>query len=324
MGTAMSFADIQTAYAARRVVTYPLSVDKTPAVKAYNRIGAPYSAQLVSRFPNATAGGFCAGARNKLTVVDIDSPDGRLVDEIQARYGVTPLHITTPSGGRHLYFRHGDEARQIRPLPGLPVDILGAGNVVAAGSTVSKGRYEIIRGSLDDLDRLPRLAPLPAAPQGAAPIPDGRRDDTLFRRLLREARHCDDFETLLDVGRTLNMDCSPPLTDNHVVKIARSAWHYETSGNNWVGRKARASTDRAEILAFSHEPAAALLLNLLRVSHPGIGARFAIDQVATANLLGWDRERLRAKIKVLIEVKRIRIIHKGRGKGDPHLYELVR
>jgi hypothetical protein len=40
-GTAMSFADIQTAYATHRVATYPLSVDKTPAVKAYDRIGAP-------------------------------------------------------------------------------------------------------------------------------------------------------------------------------------------------------------------------------------------------------------------------------------------
>jgi Primase C terminal 1 (PriCT-1)/Bifunctional DNA primase/polymerase, N-terminal len=318
----MSFPAIQAAYALHRVATYPLSADKTPAVRAYDRIGAPYSARLVLRFPDATAAGFCAGRRNGLTVIDIDSTDDRLVDEIQARFGASPLQVITPSGGRHLYYRHGGEARGIRPLP--HVDILGAGNVVAAGSKTGQGCYQIERGSHDDLDRLPRLAAFPAPPQGPAAIPAGQRDDTLFRRLLREARHCDDFETLLDVARTLNMDCAPPLTDNHVAKIARSVWHYETTGNNWVGRKARASTDRDEILAFSHDPAAALLLNLLRVSHPGIGDRFAIDQVATANLLGWDRERLRAKIKVLIEAKRLRIVYRGRGKGDPHRYELVR
>jgi hypothetical protein len=320
----MRFADIQAAYAAHRIATYPLSVDKTPAVKAYDRIGAPYSAELALRWPDAKAGGFCAGARNKLTVVDIDGIDDRLVDEIQGRYGATPLHITTPSGGRHLYFKHGGEVRQIRPLPNLPVDILGAGNVVAAGSIVSNGRYEIVRGSLDDLDRLPRLAVSPALPKRPVTIPDGKRDDTLFRKLLRHARHSDDFEALLDVGRTLNMDCEPPIADNQVAKIARSAWRYETTGNNWVGRKARASTDREEILAFRHDPAAAMLLNLLRVSHPGVGDRFAIDQVATSNLLAWDRERLRGRIKVLIEAKHLTMVHRGRGKGDPHLYELVR
>jgi hypothetical protein len=42
MGTAMSFADIQAAYAAHRVATYPLSVDEALAAKAYDRTGAPY------------------------------------------------------------------------------------------------------------------------------------------------------------------------------------------------------------------------------------------------------------------------------------------
>src|SRR5262245_12687346 len=78
LGPAWSFAGIQAAYAAHGVATYPLSNDKTPAVKAYDRIGAPYSAQLALRFSHAKAGGFFAGRRNKLTVVDIDSPDDRL------------------------------------------------------------------------------------------------------------------------------------------------------------------------------------------------------------------------------------------------------
>ena len=228
--------------------------------------------------------------------------------------------MLTPSGGRHLYYRYNGEARRIRPFP--DVDILGGGNVVAALSAVPKGRYEIERGSLDDLARLLPMrqeeAPRPSA--GHSHIPYGKRSDTLFRCLLRQVRFCDDFDSLLDVARTVNMDCNPPMADAEVVRIAKSAWGYAIGGRNWVGRKARASTDRDEILALSHDPAAALLLNLLRVSHPEIDDRFAIDQVETAKLLGWDRGTLRSRIQALIAARRLIRVHHGKGKGDPHLY----
>mgnify|MGYP001807486539 CR=1 FL=1 len=319
----MSWAAIQAAYAAHGVSTYPLAESKTPAITNWQRVGAAASAQLAMKFAAATSAGFNAGLRNKVTVVDIDSTDEKLVDEIEARYGVTPLHVVTPSGGRHLYYRHDGETRRIRPLP--DVDILGAGNVIAAGSAVPKGRYSIFRGTLDDLERLPRLAAIAAAPRATEPIPDGTRDNTLFRLLLREARHCDDFESLLDVARTLNMDCVPPLTDAQVVSKAKSAWRYESTGSNWVGRKARASTDREEILAFARDPGAALLLDLLRVSHVDPDATFAIDQEKTGELLGWTRRTIRERIETLIARKRLRRIYEGgRRKGDPHLYELIR
>jgi len=152
----MSFAQIQAAYGAIRVATYPLTADKVPAVRAYQRIGANYSAQLALRFPEAMAGGFCAGPHSAVTVVDIDSSDDNLVYEVQNRFGSTPLQVVTPSGGRHLYYRYGGETRRIRLLP--DVDILGAGNVVCAGSETAKGRYQIERGSLEDVSRLPSMA----------------------------------------------------------------------------------------------------------------------------------------------------------------------
>lgn len=318
-----TFAILQAAYAAHRIPTYPLKENKTPAVQAYDRIGASYSAHLALHFPDVTAAGFVAGPQNRVTVVDIDSADARLVDECLDRFGPTPFQVRSPSGGHHLYYRNNGERRRIKPLP--HVDILGRGNVVAAGSIIPAGRYEIVRGSLDDLDRLPPLTAR-AAPPGSTGelIPEGKRDNTLFRLLLREARHCDDFETLLDVGRTLNMNCEPPLEDNHIISKVKSAWNYEKTGRNWVGRKARASTDREEILAFSSDPAAALLLSLLRVSHPIDDTKFAVDQVKTADLLGWSRATLILRIRNLIEKRHLVLVHRGRGKGDPHLYELVR
>jgi hypothetical protein len=80
---------IQAMYAACNVVIYPLSASKTPAVKGYNRIGANGSAMLARKFADATAAGFVAGRRNRLTVVDIYSHDNELVDECLARFGVT-------------------------------------------------------------------------------------------------------------------------------------------------------------------------------------------------------------------------------------------
>lgn len=315
------FASIQAAYAAHRIATYPLTANKSPAVRYYDRIGLSYSAQLALKAPEADAAGFCAGPRSRLTIIDIDSTDDRLVDEIESRFGRSPLHVVTPSGGRHLYFRNRDERRHIRPFP--DIDILGAGNVVAVGSRTAKGCYVIDRGSLNDLDRLPPLKATPPTLTRPEKVPKGTRSGTLFRWGLRIAPYfAGDFNALLAELQAINMNCRPPLSDDEVVGIARSAWHYETTGNNWVGRKARTTTDRDEVLAFGHDPEAFLLLKLLECSHPRADARFAVDQIETAKLFGWNRKRLRARIETLLGMGRLKRVHRGHGIGDPHLYVL--
>ena len=314
-----AFVDLQRAYAEHHIATYPLTQEKIPAIRGYGSVDVAGSHQLAMKFPEAMAAGFIAGHRNRLTVIDIDSPDDRLLDEMQGMFGATPLHVRTPSGGRHLYYRHGGEARRIRPLPN--VDILGAGNVVAALSVVPKGRYELERGSLDDLAALPPIRQEQQR-RPAGGIPEGQRNNGLFKYCLRCAPSCDDLEALLDVARTLNMELIEPLPDIEVIKTAKSAWAYQVTGRNWVGRKARASTDREEILAMSRDPAAAMLLMLLRVSHPLPDDRFAVDQIKTAKLLSWDRKTLRAKIDSLIACRRLKRVHFGSGKHDPHLYVL--
>jgi hypothetical protein len=220
-----AFLSLQAAYAEHRIATYPLTDGKTPAVRSYARIGAPYSAKLATKYPDAMAAGFVAGPRNRLTVIDIDSPDDHLADEIQQRYGATPLQVRTPSGGRHLYYRHGGEARRIRSLPN--VDILGAGNVVAALSVVPKGRYEIERGTLDDLARLPRLRGTPAEQERPALVPEGERNDTLFQHCRSSVNYCDTLDQLLDVARTwADGRLAAPMSDAEIVKTATSAWRY--------------------------------------------------------------------------------------------------
>ncbi len=219
------FPVLQAAYAVHRIATYPLKADKTPAVSGYQRIGAPYSATLAAKFPDASAAGFVAGARNRVTVVDIDSADDRLTEEIEKRFGMTPLRVRTPSGGRHLYYRHQGEKRQIRALP--DVDVLGAGNVVAALSIAATGRYELERGTLDDLDHLPPMMLVNAPDQGSGRIQRGRRNNELFRYCRRIVDNCDTHEQLLDAACTWAADrFAEPLPDAEVVKTAASAWTF--------------------------------------------------------------------------------------------------
>jgi hypothetical protein len=220
-----AFATLQATYAAHRVVIYPLKDNKTPAVRAYDRIGAPYSAQLAVRFPEATAAGFVAGPRNRVTVVDIDSADARLVDECLDRFGPTPLQILTPSGGRHLYYRHNGEARRIKSLP--DVDILGGGNVVAALSVVLKEDMSLEWGTLDDLDRLPRL-PASRIPQaGPERVPEGKRNAALHRYCRSIVGHCDDLESLVDAAQTwAEEQVSGRLPDAEIIKIVGSVWRF--------------------------------------------------------------------------------------------------
>jgi hypothetical protein len=68
------------------------------------------------------------------------------------------------------------------------------------------------------------------------PIPQGKRNQSLFHMGLAQAAHADDFETLMDAMRTRNMDCALPLSEAELETAARSAWKYECEGRNLVGR----------------------------------------------------------------------------------------
>jgi hypothetical protein len=325
------FAALQVAYARHGIATYPLGADKRPAVKRFNRLGVVASAQLALRFRDADAGGFVAGARNRLTIVDIDSADDRLVVEMQARFGSTPLQVVTPSGGRHLYYRHRGEVRRVKPL--VDVDILGAGPVVAAGSIVAKGRYAIERGSLDDLASLPPLRSDAAArPLGrshaSTAVAEGCRNSTLWRRCMVEARTSSTVEELEARAQILNEAlCSPPLPHDELVKTVTSAWRYQIEGRNWVGRETSVFITFDEIDKLMPNPDAVVLLLKLRAEHLGMRDRFALSPAAMAKarfIPGWNERRFRLARDCLVEAGRLIVLHAGgAGRGDPSLFSLT-
>jgi hypothetical protein len=100
------------------------------------------------------------GKRSKITVLDIDDKGERTLAAALDRHGSTPILVRSGSGNHQAWYRHNGEHRLIRPWRGLPIDLLGAGFVVAPPSISTKGQYEFIQGSLDDLERLPVLRDL--------------------------------------------------------------------------------------------------------------------------------------------------------------------
>jgi hypothetical protein len=192
-------------------------------VSHYGRFGLPASAVIAKKYPDATAVGFMAGKRTGLTVLDVDTTDERTLADALDKHGQTPVIFRSGSGHHQAWFRHNGEGRHVRAF-GLdtPIDILGAGFVVAPPWRGIKANYRFIEGGLDDLDRLPVLQNLKIAVAAAAPsldlpprksIIEGERNDRLSRYCMQQAYYCDDFDALLDVARTRNKDCLPLLDD---------------------------------------------------------------------------------------------------------------
>ena len=309
----MGFAAIQAAYAAHRVATYPLIDGKSPAVKSYNRIGAPYSAELAVKFRDAKVGGFCAGPRNGITVIDIDTTDLKVVDEIEDTAGPSPLHVVTPSGGRHLYYRNNRERRCIRAWP--DVDILGTGNVVCAGSEIAKGRYVIERGSLDDLDRLPRLGLSLSPPARVEKVPVGGRNNELFRHAQSIVAYCDTLDQLLDAARTWADDrLAAPLADAEVVKTCHSVWTYRGGRKRFMNN----IFDGPTYSKLTANPDAMALCFYLSCEN-GPQAEFWIAN-GLGPARGWPHRMVPRARRALLELGVVKCIRLPR-KGAPGLYK---
>jgi hypothetical protein len=305
-----AFAEIQEDYARHGVATYPLTAGKTPAVRSYGKVGLDGSRQLALKFFDADAAGFIAGPRNRITVIDIDNPDQRLMAEVQARFGSTPLWVMTPSGGWHGYYKHAGETRRIRPLP--DVDILGGGNVVAAGSIVPRGKYQVVRGTLDDLGRLPPMRHQDHQPTGR--IPKGRRNTSLFKYCDATVDHCDTLDALLDAATTwAESQFAEPLSAAEIRKTCSSVWNYRGGRKRIMNHILEPDLFRA-LLA---NPNANALFTYLSAEN-GHDAEFWIAD-GLSKEMDWPRRLVPAARKVLLNLGIVKCI-RPHGIRKPALY----
>ncbi len=343
------FATTAESYSRHGAAVIPCGGDdgKRPLV-SWRKMTRSTTAQLLPRwretFADANVGVLTGPSR--LTVVDVDSPDDSLVRECLARFGHTPLQARTPRGGSHLFYRSNGEATRTK-LEQQPIDIRGVGGfvVVAPSQRPGGGRYEIARGNIDDLERLPPIKPGTLAPLvvqnaplrhlspttrlrlGRDRVTEGSRNSTLWRAAMEEARRCETQYELQAHVEILNEGrCDPPLDHAEVIRIAASAWEYEQTGRNWVGGGARVCLDVEELDRLVKHPDAAVLLLVLRKEHHGFNQQFAISprgMAAAGQFKGWSESRIRNARSRLLDLGAIVGKHQGgKGQHDPALFTL--
>src|SRR6516225_8515250 len=110
-----SFGRWQSMYAERGIATFPIGPNKKPLVSRYNRFGLRASAEIGRKYADAPAIGFMAGKRNRITIGDVDEVGEKPLQHFLDRHGSSPVIARTASGKHHVWYRHNNERRLIRP-----------------------------------------------------------------------------------------------------------------------------------------------------------------------------------------------------------------
>jgi hypothetical protein len=314
---------------------------KQPLVKWAN-LKRPFGPRTLRKLADihgsANIGVICG--LSQVSVVDIDDPS--LTETMIAHFGKTPLMTETPSGGVHLWYRCNDERSGNLRSEGLAVDIKARGGFVVAPPSIrptgpyTGKQYRLIRGSWNDLRHLPQMssgnikdrrkADGTADVQRLRSATEGRRNEFLFRTLLREVMGCEDLASLRDVARHINDSYRPPLGDDEVCKTAASAWQYHINGRNWAGTAARVVTCATDLHLLLEFPDALALILLLKASHGDGQQPFAVSPKAMAKarcIADWGSNRYAVARNWLLEQGMLVMVHQGgSGTRDPSLFTL--
>jgi len=324
-----SFACWQAAYAELGIPIFPISSEKRPMVKSWEKLTAHASGQFALRphLSGAAAFGFLPD-RAGIVVLDIDSTDAAFASSLFERFGKPKILVRTASGKLHGYYSHSGEGRHIRPEgPSEPFDILGSGYCIAPGSVTPAGEYEIIVGNFDQLSS---LAPMIGAPAFASPakppkqrLKDGDgRANALFNFLGSEARRCDNAEQLLDVAtHYAEEQFADNLSQTDIERTVKSVWSYQANGRNFIGLKSgegrKVILDHAMIgqLAKLGGIETIGVYTAVKARHPGK------DPFCIANAMAWDDD-IGASRRVMQKAKKamlgLGIIHEVRPASKRH------
>jgi hypothetical protein len=328
------FAEWQPRYAEHGIATFPIEIvgnDKKPATIGYSKTGLRSSGKLALKFADAVALACMCGPRNRVTVLDLDDTDETIIKEGEALFGRSPLLWRTGGGKFAMPFRYNGETRLIRPIPGLPIDLLGGGVAVLPPSAGVRRPYEIIEGTLADLDRLPvaripgeiarKLArdPKTAGRDPAERIPEGRRNGELFKYCRSIVGYCDNLDQLIDAAKTYRDDrfeLLPPVPDAEVVKTCNSVWRYQGGRRKIMHR----IVERPQFEALAADPEILGVFAYLAAEN-GPDAEFMIAD-GLAQSRGWPRRLVPNARKRMLELGLIEPLGR-RGKTGPYLYRWI-
>jgi hypothetical protein len=208
------------------------------------------------RWPEAAVA-VATGPPSQLLVLDVDGEDGvAALAELERAHGPLPQTVSsvTPRGGRHYWFRYPDgpavpcSAGKI----GRGLDVRGDGGYVllppSKGPNGNRYTWHEPLGAapiasapdwLVELARADVRRSNGAAPPAGGAIPEGRRNDTLFRLACAMRRQGASEPAILAGLLERNKDCLPrPLPRREVERIAASGATYPpgaTGGHRGAG-----------------------------------------------------------------------------------------
>lgn len=278
---------------------------KRPAVRNWQRPSPGAVNSWLGKHGDADGLGVLMGVSTGITEIDVDVVGPASLAAAVERFGESPVVIETASGKSKLWYRHAGEGRNIRPIKGLDIDILGAGFTVAPPSRREDlgSAYRFVQGGLEDLARLPKLRPGSLETHQASSVAVGYRNSSLWRWAMTEARRCDDVEALMDAAETWAAAMPAPLSLAEIRKAVASAWRYETSGRNFLGLKRPAiSTEDKMQDELADAPEAFFLLSMFRRFHRNRGTfSIAPRAMSEAGSPPWHYTRIANARDVLLE-----------------------
>ena len=186
--------------------------------------------------------GILTGIRSGVLVVDVDPRNGgnESLQSLEATYGPLPktVRVKTGGGGEHVYFRLPKSVRQWPKELAPGIDLKGDGGfVVAPGSThPDGGTYDFQENSspwdvelADAPEWLLGVAKEKKEPQPQVPdktIPEGLRNNTLFRELSSARARGYSEGALRGVAEARNRDCAVPLETKEIESLVKSVTKY--------------------------------------------------------------------------------------------------
>lgn len=317
-----------------RAGTFPIPADpraKKPAVRGWQDATEARIRRWMDnpRLGAAPGVGILMGRKSGITEVDVDTTCPSFLALANDRYGPTPIRIRTASGKVKLWYRHNGEGRHIRPVPDEPIDILGDGFTLAPPSwreDLSTG-YTFETGGIEDIAILPTMQGGDfATERSSAAVLPGKRNNTLWRWCMAQARFCDDVDALLDAAATWADDMPDKLSSREIEAVVKSAWGYEASGRNYLGMmKPTVTAEDVVMDGLLDCPEAFTLLAMFKRWH-GNREAFAIAPRAMANAGSppWPRRRIEDARDVLVKRGHLEVVvPPSRGKRQAGRYRLA-
>jgi hypothetical protein len=271
-----------------------------------------------------------------LAVIDCDDDSLELVAAMEARFGVSPVHLKTPRGW-HLYYRANGKPPNLRG-EGLLVDIKTGPRAYVVGPLSQRpdgGLYVPAKGSLGNW-RLPLLRASQGpqgAPEGPVTIPVGHRHATLVREAMQMIEFVDSADELaanLEAVRDDLCEDAQSMPDSELQGIAEWTWQCRLENRIFRGRDSAFSLHRLALDALRgwHNQTDAVALYVVLVDMHGHtpGKRFALDFKAMrgAGLTDLSIVRQRAARRTLEAVGLLKLVGKHKAGSKHQTFSLSR